>query len=221
MNNTSVFIKSILDSSEIADTISVINSFSIVDLNNQLGGGLESELESDSSIVTTNDIIEYGKKTPKNKGKKNSLFKTRKNIKEDSDSDLDSTSSNSSSFEDSMDSTSISSDEYPLFSYYGSKKSNQSGGGAKRISTGMRKLKIQRGGSNQKSVSKKDGSLNTHLNVSKSYKFSQSTLNRLSKIPIGETFTFKNNEIKMTKKLKAETGLATAFATLRKDKRKY
>ncbi|VVU94922.1 hypothetical protein CPAV1605_647 [seawater metagenome] len=232
MSNTSVFIKNILDSTEV-DTISVLNSISIIDLNNQtqLGGKVDSNiLSSDSSLITTNDFIEYGKKKKSKKAKKQSLFKTRKVNEEDS-SDSDSMSSDTSSFEDSMDSTSISSDVYPLFNYYGSdkKKSKSQSGGARKI-LGSRILKTTNligGGDtemvkigNEKPFVEKKGALHDHLKVPESYRFSKSTLDKLAKIPIGDSFTFKRNEITMTRKLKAEIGLAKAFITMRKDKKR-
>ncbi len=119
MNDTSVFIRSLDEYSN--DTVSVINSISIIDLKNenQIGGGKNYSSETDSYLTTTNDI-EYGKKK-KNKGEKKSLFRNRKvkkNNKNSSDSESSDVSS-SSSLNDSSDSTSMTSDAYPLFHYYG------------------------------------------------------------------------------------------------------
>ncbi len=121
MSDTSVFIKNLLDSVDL-DTVSVLNSISIVDFQNQQGGGINDYTsETDSYLTTTNDV-EYGKKKNKKSKKKDSLFKTRKIVENDSDDEIN--DSSSSSIEDSMDSTSdsvtMSSDKYPLFNYYGS-----------------------------------------------------------------------------------------------------
>ena len=122
MDNNSVFIKNILDSSNL-DTISNISSLSIITLNNNSindlqKGGRKSETSFTESYLTTTNDITYGKK---NKKTKKSIMSTRnkknKKKKKETDDTSSSESSNSSSFNDSEDSTSISSDEYPLFNY--------------------------------------------------------------------------------------------------------
>ena len=241
MSTAEIFIKNIIDAPT-SETITAINSLKIIDVfDNQKGGARFSD--TDSFLATSNDS-EFGKKKT-NKKTKNSLFKTRKVRKnkddiEDDDSESESISS-SSSFEDSMDSTSISSDTYPLFNYYGQVKKNKKTSKKSkkgRISNsknprkqvgGTRVLRNEMFGGGDMEVVRigkskpfleKKGALHQHLKVSESYRFSKSTLNRLAKIPIGETFNFQDNEIKMTRKIKAEVGLAKAFETMRKDKKK-
>ena len=158
MNNTDVFIKNILDSVTETDNLSVVNSISIINLQKESNtksfqlGGMINDKSSEDYLTTTNED-DYGKKSKKNKpDKSDSLFKTRSITESNKyeDSSDSSVSLDSSSFEDSMDSTSISSDSYPLFNYYGnikkeskkkSGRSNKSKKNPKKQTGGTRILK--------------------------------------------------------------------------------
>ena len=75
------------------------------------------------------------------------------------------------------------------------------------VNMGRKKIVVEKGG------------LHRHLKVPLTYKFRNSTIERLVKVKNGDKFTFRGNKFVMDEKLKRQLTLAKSFIKMRKDKR--
>lgn len=71
----------------------------------------------------------------------------------------------------------------------------------------------------RKKIVVEKGGLHRHLKVPLTYKFRNSTIERLVKVKNGNKFTFRGNKFVMDEKLKRQLTLAKSFVKMRKDKR--
>lgn len=72
-----------------------------------------------------------------------------------------------------------------------------------------KKLKAEKGTAELggKTIHFKKGGLHKSLKVSPDYTFKKSELRKLNKLPVGEKFDFKGNDIKMTSRIKKQLTL--------------